>query len=619
MAVPEAAPEPEPAPPTPEELRAAREAQLLQASPQLVRAKGRLAEVRDDLLSGDAYLRNFTEVARLLTGAGVRFAPIGGRWTRQWVAIAPGQREAVLAACAEAFEGLPVYADLLGHDVTLGSVLAEELPAAVAALEWPDGLPGEPSDRQSDGPSDERAAAETADDQAGQAPDDEPAEPRVRVKGVRIYRPVTTSGGTLVYGAEHGCDLDFWDADGDGRGGVAAIHEPPFGWWVPSLEADAVARIGGSDYPVPQAFVQPRLDDVTFPVDAVITWVDDTDPAWRERRAERLAAMSVRPATGDGVERFRNRDELRYCLRSIAMYAPWIRRIHLVTDGQCPDWLATEHPDVTVVAHQQLFADTTILPVFNSHAIETQIHRIPDLTEHFLYFNDDMFLGRPVRPEQFFQGNGVPLVNLDSRVIPPGPVTADDDEYVAPQKNTRALIRREHGRETSQVLSHTPYPLTRSLLTDCAELFATELAATARSPFRSRSDVAPITLAVGHGYLTGRVAWGRLDHRYLDVDRYSELERLPELLRWRDTDSFCLNDGDLDGVPPEEQDRQVTVFLQDYFPVSGPLERTPPVPAARVPLVVAEPEQEAAEESAEPEQEAAEESAEPAEAEHQTV
>jgi hypothetical protein len=160
-------------------------------------------------------------------------------------------------------------------------------------------------------------------------------------------------------------------------------------------------------------------------------------------------------------------------------------------------------------------------------------------------------------------------------------VTDGDDEYVAPQKNTRALIRREHGRETSRVLSHTPYPLTRSLLAESAERFAPELAATARSPFRSRSDVAPVTLAVAHGFLTGRIAWGRLGHRYLDVDRYAELEQLPELLRRRDTDSFCLNDGALDHVPPAEQDRQVTVFLQDYFPVTGPLERTPPAPAVR--------------------------------------
>ncbi|WP_145905805.1 stealth family protein [Kitasatospora viridis] len=544
-------PEPEPVPPTPEELRAAREQWLLDRHPALVRGPyGRVAEVRDDLLSGEAFLRSFTEAAEVLAAAGVRFAPLHGMRRRQWVAIAPGQREAVLAACAEAFEGLPVYADLLGHDVTLQTVLAEELPGAVAWLE----ASGEPG-----------------------------AEP-ARVKGVRLYRPVVTSGRTLAYGAGHGCDLDFWDAAEGDDGAVAAIHEPPFGWWVPSLEADASVLVGGREYPAPTAFAQPLLGDVTFPIDAVVTWVDDTDPVWRERRAETLAALTERPVTGDGAERFRNRDELRYCLRAIAMYAPWIRHVFLLTDGQCPDWLAVDHPDVTVVTHGQIFADPGALPVFNSHAIETQLHRIPGLSEHFLYFNDDVFIGRSVRPEQFFQGNGVPLLNLDSRVIPPGGVTADDDEYVAPQKNTRALVRREHGRDTAQALSHAPHPLTRSLLAESAELFAADLAATAHSRFRSRDDIAPITLAVGHGYLTGKVAWGRLGHRYLDVDRFAALEQLPALLRDRDADSFCLNDGELDRVPRAEQDRQVTVFLQDYFPVAGPLERSLPAPASREPV-----------------------------------
>ncbi|MFE9422202.1 stealth conserved region 3 domain-containing protein [Kitasatospora sp. NPDC006697] len=559
---PEVVPEPEPEPPTPEELRAAREDRLLELHPELVRGPdGRIAEVRDDLLSGDAFLRSFDEAAGVLTAAGVRYAPIHGRRRRQWVVIAPGQREAVLAACAEAFEGEAVYADLLGHDVTLTTVLAEELPAAVARLE---------------GRTDQEGAEPAAVE-------------RPRVKGVRLYRAVVTSGRTLAYGSGHGCDLDFWDAaDGD-QGAVAAIHEPPFGWWVPSLEADASVRIGGRDYPAPAVFAQPLLSDVTFPIDAVVTWVDDTDPAWRERRAGTLAALPERPATGDSAERFRNRDELRYCLRSIAMYAPWIRHVFLLTDGQCPDWLAVDHPDVTVVSHRQIFADPNVLPVFNSHAIESQLHRIPGLSEHFLYFNDDIFIGRPVKPEQFFQGNGVPLVNLDSRVIPPGGVESADDEYVAPQKNTRALIRREHGRGTAHVLSHAPHPLTRSLLAESAELFAAELAATARSRFRSRTDVAPVTLAVGHGYLTGRVAWGRIGHRYVDVDRFAALERLPELVRERDADSFCLNDGDLDRVPRAEQDRRITLFLQDYFPVAGPLERTLPAPAARQPAPAEQP------------------------------
>ncbi|WP_329564780.1 stealth family protein [Kitasatospora sp. NBC_01266] len=576
--------EPEPAleaaPPSPEELRREREEQLLELLPALVRQDdGLVAEVRDDLLSGDAFLRSFTETTDLLEASGIEFAPIRGQEFRQWVVIAPGQRAEVLAAFAAAFRDQPVYADLLGHDVTLRTVLAEELPQAVAALE---AVPEEAPEEQ---------AGEQAEEQAGeeQAALPEPeAAPVVLVKGVRIYRPVVTSGRTLSYGAEHGCDLDFWDSAAPSEGAIAAIHEPPFGWWVPSLRPDTTVRIGGREFPVPAAFARPLLDDVTFPIDAVITWVDDSDPVWRGRRAAALAALPEPPATGDGPERFHNRDELRYCLRSIAMYAPWIRHVFLVTDGQQPDWLVAGHPDLTVVSHRDLFEDPAVLPVFNSHAIETQLHRIPGLSEHFLYFNDDMFLGRPVRPEQFFRGNGGPAVNLDSRVIPPGPVTADDDEYVAAQKNTRALIRREFGRDTTNTLSHAPYPLTRTLLAESAEDFAAELAGTARSVFRSTTDIAPVTLAVSRGYLAGRVGWGRIGHRYVDVDRQAALAHLPGLLKERAVDTFCLNDGRLEQVPRQEQDRIVTAFLQGYFPVAGPFEESLPVPAARTSPELAE-------------------------------
>ncbi|MGF1431841.1 stealth family protein [Kitasatospora sp. LaBMicrA B282] len=586
----QAEPEPEPAAPTPEELRHRREEQLLAADPALVRERDLVAEVRDDLLSGDAFLRSFTEVTDVLLAAEVSFAPIRGHGSRQWVVIAPGQRAEVLAACAAAFRGRPVYADLLGHDVTLGTVLAEALPEAVAALE------GEPAAGEVEADAGEADAGEAdAVDDGPAGAGAPPAESRDRVKGVRLYRPVVTSGRTLFYGPEHGCDLDFWDSAAPSDGAIAAIHEPPFGWWVPSLEPDSTVRIAGREFPVPAAFTRPRLDDITFPVDAVITWVDDGDPVWRGRRAAALAGLTRQPSTGNGDERFHNRDELRYCLRSIAMYAPWIRHVHLVTDGQLPDWLVAEHPELSVVPHREFFADPTVLPVFNSHAIETQLHRIPNLAEHFLYFNDDMFLGRPVRPEQFFQGNGAPLINLDSRVIPPGPVSSADDEYVAAQKNTRALVRREFGRDTTNTLSHAPYPLTRTLLAESAEAFTEELAATGSSLFRAATDLAPITLAASRGYLTGRVAWGRIGHRYVDVDRQAALDHLPGLLRERAVDTFCLNDGALDQVDRIEQDRIVTAFLQDYFPVAGPFEAEPPIPAARTAPAaepVAEPEQE---------------------------
>ncbi|GAA1264415.1 hypothetical protein GCM10009665_62270 [Kitasatospora nipponensis] len=594
--VPETGPDVTPAEPAPAvaarieaELLREREELLLDGDAGLVRHDGRVAAVRDDLLSGDAFLHSFTEVAEVLTAGGLAFAPMPGQECRQSVVIPPGRRAEVLTALATAFAGRPVYADLLGHDVTLGTMLAERLPAGVVALERAHAEEQRARHEPPAGrPSGEEPGEEPGEGEPGEGRDEAPAEqpgeePAVLVKGVRVYRPVVTTSRTLAYGPEHGCDLDFWDSAAPSAGAIAAIHEPPFGWWIPSLEPDSTVRIGGRDYPVPAAFAQPLLDDVTFPVDAVITWVDGSDPAWRRRRAAVVAALGEPPATGAGDERFHSRDELRYCLRSIAMYAPWIRHVFLVTDDQSPAWLRAGHPGVTVVAHRELFADPSTLPVFNSHAIESQLHRIPGLAEHFLYFNDDMFLGRPVRPEQFFQGNGSPLVNLDSRVIPPGAVSSQDDEYVAAQKNTRALVQREYGRHTTNTLSHAPYPLTRSLLRETAETFAVELAETVRTPFRAPEDLAPITLAVSVGYLTSRVGWGRIGHRYVDVDRHAALEQLPGLLRDRGIDTFCLNDGDLDQVPREEQDRQVTGFLRAYFPVPGPFERpdAPDVPGAR--------------------------------------
>src|SRR5699024_5053315 len=105
--------------------------------------------------------------------------------------------------------------------------------------------------------------------------------------------------------------------------------------------------------------------------------------------------------------RFASRDELRFSLRSVEYYASWFNHIYLVTDGQVPDWLDLNHPKLTVVDHKEIFADTTVLPVFNSHAIESQPHHIAGLTERYLYLNDDVFFMRPTEPELFFEGNGL--------------------------------------------------------------------------------------------------------------------------------------------------------------------------------------------------------------------
>ncbi|EQC39180.1 hypothetical protein SDRG_03386 [Saprolegnia diclina VS20] len=145
------------------------------------------------------------------------------------------------------------------------------------------------------------------------------------------------------------------------------------------------------------------------PIDAVYTWVNGSDPTWQQSKSHWLQRWSGRNATKDSASaenRFRDNDELRYSIRSLETYAPWIRRIFLVTDGQVPTWLDLSHPRITVVPHSDIFPNASHLPSFASPAIESHLDNIPGLAEYFLYFNDEVFLSAPVLPSDFMSPRG---------------------------------------------------------------------------------------------------------------------------------------------------------------------------------------------------------------------
>ncbi|WP_316526057.1 stealth family protein [Kitasatospora brasiliensis] len=566
--------------------RSAREEELAAALTGVVRRGDVLAEPHRKLLPGQRRDGNLAEVAGVLDAAGLAHGIVPDRNPRHRLAIAPGDRAAVLEALSATFAGQAVYADLLEHGRTLGTVLAEQLPAAVALMEAAESTPDDEQgadDEQGDGAPEEGAAPDGNEGQDETEEQVGPTWPADRVKGVRIYRPAAV--GTLLYGPETGCDVEFWDSAAPSPGAIASIDETPFGWWVPSLAATATKTVDGRPYPLLDVFATDLPDQVTFPIDAVITWVDDADPAWQERRAaarERLAHTAAPIAAEDGVaasgiagdadQRFRNRDELRYCLRALAAHAPWIRQVYLVTDDQVPHWLDTDAPGLTVVSHRELFAGTGAGPVFNSHAIESRLHMVPGLAEHFLYVNDDVFLGRTLVPEDFFLGNGLPRYFPDGRIIPPGPAEADDSVYVAALKNTRATLAAAVGKTYPRTLKHTPHPLRRSVLAESAEKFADELRGTVGSAFRAATDLAPVTLAIHYAHATARSVEGQLSDGYFVTDSNEDLARLAELREERWADCFCLADGTHDQLSPEEQEEAVAGFLRAYFPVPSPFE-----------------------------------------------
>ncbi|XP_061570487.1 N-acetylglucosamine-1-phosphotransferase subunits alpha/beta [Cololabis saira] len=102
------------------------------------------------------------------------------------------------------------------------------------------------------------------------------------------------------------------------------------------------------------------------------------------------------------ASRFEDNEELRYSLRSVEKHAPWVRHIFILTNGQIPSWLNLDNPRVTVVTHQDVFLNSSHLPTFSSPAIETHIHRIPGLSQKFIYLNDDVMFGKDVWPDDFY-------------------------------------------------------------------------------------------------------------------------------------------------------------------------------------------------------------------------
>ncbi len=146
-----------------------------------------------------------------------------------------------------------------------------------------------------------------------------------------------------------------------------------------------------------------------YDVDIVIPWVDGSDPAWLAEKA--LYEKNVQDSDGEknSAKRYRDLNLMKYWFRGIENFAPWARKIHFITWGHVPDFLKTDHPRLHIVNHRE-FIPSACLPMYNANVIEVSLHRISDLAERFVYFNDDVFLLKRTKKDDFFF-NGVPKIN----------------------------------------------------------------------------------------------------------------------------------------------------------------------------------------------------------------
>ncbi|MFU2097982.1 stealth family protein [Mannheimia haemolytica] len=305
----------------------------------------------------------------------------------------------------------------------------------------------------------------------------------------------------------------------------------------------------------------------SFPIDVVFTWVNNKDPVWQKKLENYLSrdSASYSPLAIDNA-RFENRDELFFSVHSVLKYIPWINHIYLVTDNQIPDWLYPNEK-ITIIDHKDII-DGKYLPTFNSHVIEAHLHKIPGLSENFIYFNDDVFVARKLEREHFFHHNQIASIFLTDKSL----ISMKEKGRITPtllaSENSLSLLKKRYPSNIDTPLVHTYFPLKKSIYKLCWQFFENEIEDFLSNKFRGNNDLNLATFLVPWlMYLEGE-SIPKVEICYYFNIRSNQAKIFYQKLLYKKEigyppHSFCANDlcNKNDDISSLELDN----FLNEYF------------------------------------------------------
>ncbi len=301
-----------------------------------------------------------------------------------------------------------------------------------------------------------------------------------------------------------------------------------------------------------------------FPIDFVVLWVDGSDPKWLAKKKRYKPEIDI----ADEESRYRDWGIFKYWFRAVEEYAPWVNHIYLVTDNQKPEWINDKCSKLTIVDHREII-DGKYLPTFNSQAIEMNLHNIPGLSEHFVYFNDDMYLGRPVKPSDFFDGSRI----VESAILNSGTGMDGNELFAKTMFNDILLINRnfnkkevvnkhigkwlsvQYGKHNIRTLSqiiypyftgykptHSPAPFLKSTFEEIWQKEKDEVEKTTSHKFRHCEDVNQYIFSLWEICKNNFKPKSVNRTRYIQVDRSNYMEAI-KMIQSERYNTFCLNDG----------------------------------------------------------------------------
>lgn len=357
------------------------------------------------------------------------------------------------------------------------------------------------------------------------------------------------SEGIVVHGAGSGIEIAFcaYDSETDlwkaRRAGVESdatsaylrkLNKTEFlGFQLPTLSNAAA--------------LQKQCSDLGK-VDLVYTWVDGNDPIWKARKRQALGEMGRHSLTADSVQdtRFDSQQEILFSIRSVIRYFVDIGNVYIVTDGQTPLFLGNLLNRVKIIDHREIFSNMEFLPSFNSHAIASNLHRIPGLKEHYLYLNDDIIFASAVSAANFFDEYGRSFQFVSSAACLPG-MAKEFGEIAANAAgiNNRRLLSEKMGIYAFRKYKHTALPTLRSVMEQMERDLPEAWAATLPNKFRSDSDFSIAgSLYQNYASAKGKAVRGSIRYGYYNTANPGSINDAKELLRsdWVRPQIFCIND-----------------------------------------------------------------------------
>jgi hypothetical protein len=326
--------------------------------------------------------------------------------------------------------------------------------------------------------------------------------------------------------------------------------------------------------PAERSRAAPPADPGHEPIDAVYTWVDGATPGYDEL----LRTWARRPLDLNPNRYRDNLDLLRFSLRSLTAFVPWVRRVHIVTARpQRPTWLRGDAPGLRIV-HHDAFIPAPNLPTFNSFAIVANVHRLPGVSRRFLYVEDDRLFGRPVARDDLMDEEGRVRVwakwqrtpDARRRVSHPSP-------WSAAQAQANGLLDTAYGRQRRGEIKHAPLLVDVPAWEAMVARWPDDFARTSASRFRSPGNLAPehlfpyYMLHEGRGVLVPKARVYR-DSSYHGLENW----RLPAALaltrlRLLRPKFYPLNDN-FGEHPNPRVVAYVRRWLERAYPVKSPFE-----------------------------------------------